>query len=110
MPRKWKPEEYQYQQGYIKGNIKFVSIPFNMRNEEDAELYEYLNRIDEKKASYIKGLIRRDIEEPIDAYRIVFNRVKACVDCNTCGKQRNCEYRPEPGGTTRINCPLWESK
>ena len=62
MPRKWKAEEYQYQQEYIKDNIKFVSIPFNMRNEEDAELYEYLNHIDEKKATYIKALIRADMK------------------------------------------------
>lgn len=60
MPRKWKAEEYQYQQGYIKENIKFVSIPFNMRNEEDAELYEYLGQIEEKKTVYIKQLIRQD--------------------------------------------------
>ena len=61
MPRKWKTEEYQYQQEYIKDNIKFVSVPFNLRNQEDAELYEYLNHIDGKKATYIKRLIREDM-------------------------------------------------
>lgn len=62
MPRKWKAEEYQYQQEYIKDNIKFVSGPFNMTKPEDAELYKYLNQIDEKKAAYIKRLIREDIK------------------------------------------------
>ena len=28
--------------------------------------------------------------------------------CNTCGKLKTCEYRPEWGEPTRINCPLWE--
>lgn len=27
--------------------------------------------------------------------------------CNTCGKLKTCEYRPEWGEPTRINCPLW---
>lgn len=27
--------------------------------------------------------------------------------CNTCGKLETCEYRPEWGEPTRINCPLW---
>lgn len=61
MPRKWKAEEYQYQQEYIKDKIKFVSVPFNMTKPEDAELYEYLDQIDEKKAAYIKRLIRENM-------------------------------------------------
>ena len=63
MPREWKAEEYQYQQEYIKNNIKFVSIPFNMRNADDVALYEHLNQIDEKKAAYIKRLIRENTKE-----------------------------------------------
>lgn len=31
-------------------------------------------------------------------------------DCNTCGRQRKCEYVPAPGQSVRINCPHWESK
>lgn len=27
--------------------------------------------------------------------------------CNSCGKLEYCEYRPEWGAPTRINCPLW---
>ena len=29
--------------------------------------------------------------------------------CNTCGKMKDCEYRPEWGDSTRINCPLWKA-
>ena len=28
-------------------------------------------------------------------------------NCNDCGK-KDCEYRPELGGSVRWNCPLWE--
>ena len=62
MPRKWKTEEYQYQQGYIRDNIKFVSVPFNLRKKDDGELYDHLDSIEEKKATYIKRLIREDME------------------------------------------------
>lgn len=61
MPRKWTNEEYQYQQQYIRGNIKFVSVPFNLSKPEDSELYEHLNAIKEKKATYIKQLIKKDM-------------------------------------------------
>ena len=36
-------------------------------------------------------------------------RVSACHDCNDCG-MKACQYRPKPGQTTRINCPLWIRK
>ena len=62
MPRKWKAEEYEYQQSYIKDNIKFVSVPFNLKQTDDFALYNYLDQIEEKKASYIKRLIREDKE------------------------------------------------
>lgn len=29
-------------------------------------------------------------------------------NCNTCGKQKNCEYAPGWGQQIRYNCPLWE--
>lgn len=63
MPRKWKAEEYEYQQKYIKDNIKFISVPFNLKQEEDFELYNYLDQIEEKKAPYIKRLIREDMQK-----------------------------------------------
>lgn len=35
-------------------------------------------------------------------------RTQPC--CNSCGKLKTCEYRPEWGESTRINCPLWEKE
>lgn len=29
-------------------------------------------------------------------------------DCNNCGAKEVCEYVPQPGQFTRINCPLWK--
>ena len=29
--------------------------------------------------------------------------------CNSCGKIKTCEYCPDCGKPTRINCPLWEA-
>ena len=34
-------------------------------------------------------------------------RIKSQNCCNTCGKIKTCEYRPDWGEPTRINCPLW---
>lgn len=28
--------------------------------------------------------------------------------CKTCRNINDCEYRPEQGAPTRINCPFWE--
>lgn len=30
-------------------------------------------------------------------------------ECNGCGVSA-CEYKPQPGELTRINCPLWRAK
>lgn len=44
-----------------------------------------------------------------DSLRIFYNDIVSNPDCNTC-KNKNCEYRPKPGDTTRFNCPLWEGE
>lgn len=44
-----------------------------------------------------------------DSLRIFYNDVVSKPDCNTC-KNKNCEYRPKSGDTTRFNCPLWEGE
>ena len=36
-------------------------------------------------------------------------RVLSYNDCNNCGR-KDCEYKPELGEQTRINCPLWEGE
>ena len=41
-----------------------------------------------------------------DAYQAYFKDLSSKPDCNTCEK-RNCEYRPKPGDTVRVNCPLY---
>jgi uncharacterized protein YfaT (DUF1175 family) len=60
-------DNYQYQQQYIKENLKFVNVPFNSKSPEEMMLYDYLNEhtkeTSEKKAAYIKRLIREDMEK-----------------------------------------------
>lgn len=31
-------------------------------------------------------------------------------DCETCGKERMCQYNHGRHGIVRINCPLWRAK
>lgn len=39
---------------------------------------------------------------------ILFKRITSLPDCNTCEKKHDCEYCPELGEPTRLNCPLWK--
>ncbi len=43
-----------------------------------------------------------------DAIRLS-ERLLALHDCNDCGRPV-CQYIPDPGQPTRINCPLWEGE
>ena len=43
----------------------------------------------------------------IDCVKFV-DRVSKLPCCNTCGKLKDCEYRPEWGDSVRWNCPLWK--
>lgn len=36
-------------------------------------------------------------------------RLHNMPDCNDCGAGGACQYRPRPGETVRINCPLWRA-
>ena len=103
------PKQYAHDQKYLKENIKLVNFSLNKRSPQDMEMLEWLKSREEGISAYVKSLIRRDMTEPIESYKIVFNRVKACHDCNDCGRPV-CEYFPDPGQTTRINCPLWVAK
>lgn len=38
--------------------------------------------------------------------RSLSEQVQRLHDCNDCGAE-NCQYKPQPGQHTRINCPLW---
>ncbi len=48
-----------------------------------------------------------DIEYTLGVLKAYRNITVAGKCCNTCGKIKDCEYRPEWGDLTRINCPLW---
>lgn len=41
-----------------------------------------------------------------DAIRLS-ERLMALHDCNDCGRP-GCQYIPDPGQPTRMNCPLWK--
>jgi hypothetical protein len=42
--------------------------------------------------------------------RLHSEQVGNLPNCNDCGAAKTCEYIPEPGDWTRINCPLWRKK
>ena len=62
---KEKFDNYKYQQQYIKENVKFVHVPMNMKFQDEKQLFDYLTKhakeTGEKKATYIKRLIREDM-------------------------------------------------
>ena len=107
MPRKKSGlfDQSKYVQQFMKEKVTVKKVTFN--KETDSDLLAWL--ADKRFATYVKELIRLDMEVPSRSCHIVFKRVKACHDCNDCGRSP-CEYIPYPGETTRINCPLWESK
>ena len=42
------------------------------------------------------------------SFKLHSTMVAELNDCNNCGAQKDCEYVPQPGQFTRINCPLWK--
>lgn len=68
--------------------------------------------IDPKTLPIVRQL--RDELEKVTAerniYKIFFNDVTACGDCNDCGNLKTCKYKPRIGETTCFNCPLWRNK
>lgn len=68
--------------------------------------------IDPKTLPIVRQL--RDELEKVTAerniYKIFFNDVTACGDCNDCGNLKTCKYKPGVGETTRFNCFLWRKK
>lgn len=45
-----------------------------------------------------------------DSYKIFFEDITKCGDCNDCRKSATCEFVPKVGQTTRYNCPLWTGR
>lgn len=39
---------------------------------------------------------------------LYYQRMSALPNCNDCGIENECEYRPEWGAPVRVNCPLWK--
>lgn len=46
----------------------------------------------------------------LDSYKMFFENITKCGDCNDCGKSATCEFVPKVGQTTRYNCPLWTGR
>ena len=55
-------------------------------------------------------LSQQNIYELVDL-RAYYARITALPDCNACRRKcSDCEYLPQPGQATRINCPLYEKE
>ena len=52
----------------------------------------------EEGMNWIQDLMARSNE---------LTRLLLAPSCNDCG-WKLCKYRPDPGETVRINCPLWK--
>ena len=46
----------------------------------------------------------------LDSYKMFFEDITKCGDCNDCEKSATCEFVPKVGQTTRYNCPLWTGR
>lgn len=57
-----KEKKYGYDQSYLRQNIVQVGITFNRRKPDDMKLIEWINSRKESKVSYVKRLIREDME------------------------------------------------
>ena len=106
MSNKTSDAQIKAVQKYNAKATKTVLIRLNL--EKDKDIIEHLEN-QKSMMGYIKELIRLDMKEPSLSCHIVYNRIKACHDCNDCGNY-GCGYDPDPGETTRINCPLWEEQ
>lgn len=63
-PKSGNFDQNEYIKGFIKKHYKWVNIPFNVNNNEDVEIYEFLKTFDRgAKAPYIKHLIREDMKK-----------------------------------------------
>jgi hypothetical protein len=91
-----------------------------MDNDTEIKLQKRLpNLTPEEEQVFIEAILeayhrgRADMLESVCkgcSYKSYYSQVAAQGDCNDCGKARNCQYVPQPGGIVRINCPLWRAK
>lgn len=56
-----KKKKQAYDLEYLKKFIKVKSLPFNIKNDEDMEMLEWIKQQPESGNQYIKRLIREDM-------------------------------------------------
>ena len=57
-----KANKQEYDLKYVKTNIKRVQVSFNLQNDDDMRIYDFLNDIKISKNRYIKNLIKKDMK------------------------------------------------
>lgn len=62
MSDKAKQNKQEYDLKYVKNNIKRVQVSFNLQNDSDMKIYDFLNDIKISKNRYIKNLIKKDMK------------------------------------------------
>ena len=56
-----KKKKQAYDLEYLKKFVKVKSIPFNVKNPEDMEMFEWIKNQPESGNQYVKRLIREDM-------------------------------------------------
>lgn len=54
-------KQYEYNEAYQKENIKRVVV--NLNKKTDADILDHLGKINERRQTYIKRLIREDMQK-----------------------------------------------
>lgn len=62
MSEKAKQNKQEYDLKYVKQNIKRIQVSFNLQNDSDMKIYDFLNDIKISKNRYIKNLIKKDMK------------------------------------------------
>lgn len=62
MSDKAKANKQEYDLKYTKQNIKRIQVSFNLQNDDDMKIYDFLNDIKISKNRYIKNLIKKDMK------------------------------------------------
>ena len=57
-----RKRKYQYDQRYLKKNVVTMGVTFNRQKPDDMVLLDWVRNRDETNVSYIKRLIRQDME------------------------------------------------
>lgn len=86
-------------------NVKYC---YDIAKNGEKQLRRQVNEVTAEWAECVKKLERVTAER--DSYKIFFNDITKCGDCNDCGKSATCEFVPKVGQTTRYNCPLWAGR